>query len=144
MYCIKGKRSTLGDVVGIAYPSTLPQAVKAELVCDLRGVHGVLHDRQFRKSQSSSGATHRQILLVGKDQEKGIPKLILVQHPLELLTSLADTLPIVGIDNEDDSLGVLEVVAPERADLVLTTDIPHSEGNVLVLNGLDVEAWSRS
>ena len=39
-------------------------------------------------------------------------------------------------------LCVLEVVPPEGADLVLTTDIPHSEGNVLVLHSLHVEACS--
>lgn len=29
---------------------------------------------------------------------------------------------------------------PQRADLVLSSDIPHGEGNVLVLDSLDVEA----
>ena len=29
---------------------------------------------------------------------------------------------------------------PQRTDLVLTTDIPHGELDVLVLNSLDVEA----
>ena len=38
-------------------------------------------------------------------------------------------------------LGVLEVVPPQRADLVLAADVPHGEADVLVLNGLDVEAW---
>lgn len=32
-------------------------------------------------------------------------------------------------------------MSPERTDLVLTTDVPHGELNVLVLDGLDVEAW---
>jgi hypothetical protein len=32
-------------------------------------------------------------------------------------------------------------VAPQRTDLVLTTDIPHGELNVLVLDGLDVKSW---
>jgi hypothetical protein len=27
----------------LAYPGTLSQAVEAELVCDLGGVHGILH-----------------------------------------------------------------------------------------------------
>ena len=31
-------------------------------------------------------------------------------------------------------------MAPQRADLVLATDVPHREADVLVLNGLDVEA----
>jgi len=106
-------------------PGTLSQAVEAKLVCDLGGVHGI-----------------RQILLVCKDEEDGITELILVEHALELLASLDDTVTIVAVDDEDDTLGVLEVMSPERADLVLTTDIPHRELDVLVLHSLDVEANS--
>jgi hypothetical protein len=84
--------------------------------------------------------TYGKILLVGKDQEDGIPELILVEHALELLTSLNNTVTIVGVDNEDDTLGVLEVVPPQRTDLVLTTHIPHGELDVLVLYRLNVEA----
>ena len=36
-------------------------------------------------------------------------------------------------------LRVLEVVAPERSDLVLTADVPNRERDVLVLDRLDVE-----
>lgn len=36
-------------------------------------------------------------------------------------------------------LCVLEVVSPQRSDLVLTTDIPNCEADVLVLNGLHIE-----
>lgn len=86
------------------------------------------------------GWTYRQILLVGEDEQDGISQLILVEHALELLSGLDDTIPIVAVDDEDDTLGVLEVVPPQRTDLVLTTDIPHGELDVLVLNGLDVEA----
>jgi hypothetical protein len=84
--------------------------------------------------------TYRKILLVGEDKEDGVAELVLVEHALELLTGLNNTVAIVGVDDEDDTLGVLEVVPPQRTDLVLTTDIPHSELNVLVLYGLDVEA----
>jgi hypothetical protein len=42
----------------------------------------------------------------------------------------------------DHNLGVLEVMPPQRTDLVLTTDIPHGERDVLVLDGLDVETNS--
>jgi hypothetical protein len=85
--------------------------------------------------------TYRQILLVGKDQEEGIPELILVQHTLQLLTGLNNTVTIVAVNDEDDTLGVLEVMSPQRSDLVLSTDIPHRKLNVLVLDGLNVEAW---
>lgn len=107
-------------------PGSLSQAVETELISDLGSVHGV-----------------GQILLVGKDQQDGISQLILVQHALKFLSGLDDTISIVAVDDEDDTLGVLEVVSPQGTDLVLTTDIPHGELDVLVLNGLDVEANSR-
>lgn len=84
--------------------------------------------------------TYGQILLVGEDEQNGIPELILVEHALELLAGLDNTVAIVAVNDEDDTLGVLEVMSPERTDLVLTTDIPHGELNVLVLDSLDVEA----
>jgi hypothetical protein len=83
--------------------------------------------------------TYGKILLVGKDQEESISQLVLVEHALQLLTGLDDTVTIVAVDDEDDTLGVLEVMSPERTDLVLTADIPDGELNVLVLDSLDVE-----
>ena len=83
--------------------------------------------------------TYGKILLVGEDKEDSITELVLVKHALELLSGLNNTVAIVGVDDEDDTLSVLEVMSPQRTDLVLTTDIPHGELNVLVLDGLDVE-----
>lgn len=100
--------------------------MQAKLVSDLSGVHGV-----------------GQILLVGEDEEQSVAELVLVEHALKLLTGLDDTVTIVGVDDEDDTLGVLEVMPPQRADLVLSADIPHGELDVLVLDGLDVEACCR-
>ena len=37
------------------------------------------------------------------------------------------------------TLGVLEVVSPQGADLVLATDVPHGEADVFVLHRLHVE-----
>jgi len=114
-----------GSASRLNVPSTLSQAVEAQLVCDLGGVHGIW-----------------QILLVGEDQKDGISQLILVQHALQLLSGFNNTITIVAIDNEDDTLGVLEVMSPKRTDLVLSTNIPHCELNVLVLDRLDVETDS--
>ena len=83
---------------------------------------------------------YRQILLVGKDQQECVSELILVQHTLQLLTSLHHTVAIVAVDNENDTLGVLEVMPPQRSDLVLSSNIPHGELNVLVFHRLNVEA----
>jgi hypothetical protein len=84
--------------------------------------------------------THGQILFVGENEKKSIPQLVLVQHALQLLTSFYDTIAIIAVDNKNDALRVLEIMSPQRADLVLTTNIPNCELDVLVLNGLNVEA----
>jgi len=63
------------------------------------------------KLVSNLGCTHciRQILLVGKDEEEGVAQFVLIEHALELLTRLRDTLTVVRVNNKDNSLGVLEV-----------------------------------
>lgn len=73
-------------------PGALPEAVETELIGDLSGVHGV-----------------GKILLVGENEEESIAQFVLVQHPLELLTSFGHTLSIVRVNDEDDALGVLEI-----------------------------------
>lgn len=86
---------------------------------------------------------YRQILFIGKDQEQSIPQLVLVQHTLQLLTSFRHTITIVAINNEDDALRILEVMPPERSDLILSTDIPHGKLDVFIFNSLYVEACRR-
>ena len=66
--------------------------METKLVSDFSSIHGV-----------------RKILLVGEHQEQSVAKLILVQHALQLLAGFGHTLAIVGVDNEDNALGVLEV-----------------------------------
>ncbi len=83
---------------------------------------------------------YRQILLVCEDQEKSISELVLVQHTLQLLACFHNTVTIIAVNHEDDALGVLKVMPPQRSDFVLSTHIPHGELNVLVFDGLDVEA----
>lgn len=103
--------------------------MEAKFVGDFGGVHGV-----------------REILLVGKDKEEGIAEFVFVQHPLQFFAGFGDTFPIIGVDDENDALGVLEVckrqfsaiagvshgngtrtMPPERTDLVLTTNVPDGE-----------------
>lgn len=77
--------------------------------------------------QFSGGHCIWEILLVGEDEKSGIPEFILVEHLVQLLTRLFDTFFVVGIDDKDESLRVLEVMPPEWTDLVLTSDVPDSE-----------------
>jgi len=111
---------------GLDVPIALTERVQTQLVCDL-------------------GCVHRlgKILLVGEDEEDGVPEFVLVQHPVELFLGLAHSLSVVAIHHEDQPLRVLEVVPPEWSDLVLTADVPDGEGNVFVLDGFDVEADGR-
>ncbi len=82
-------------------------------------------------------------MLVGENKEKSIPELVLVEHALQFFPSLNDTVTIVAIDDEDNTLGILEIMPPQRSDLVLSTNIPYGELNVLVFDSLDVKACQR-
>lgn len=84
--------------------------------------------------------TYWQILLVGKDQQQSIPELVLIQHALKFLAGLDHTIAVITVDNKDNTLGVLEIMSPQRSDLVLSTHIPYCELNVLVFDSLDIEA----
>lgn len=108
---------------GLDVPLALPQGVQPQLVGDLCGRHGV-----------------GQVLLVGEHQEHGVAQLVLVEHAVELVAGFAHAVAIVAVHHKDETLGVLEVVPPQGADLVLAPDVPHGERDVLVLDRLDVEA----
>jgi len=41
----------------------------------------------------------------------------LVQHPVELISGLNNTLSVVAVYNKNEALGVLEVVPPQGPDL---------------------------
>lgn len=80
-------------------------------------------------------------MLVSKDKEKGIAEFVFVQHALQFFPGLDNTVAIVAVDNEDDTLGILEIMPPERTDLILTTNVPHGELDVPVFDSLDVETY---
>ena len=63
------------------------EGVVEDFTCDFRGIHGIW-----------------QILFVSENQENGISKFVFVQHPVQLLPSFSDSLPIVAVDHEDQSL----------------------------------------
>ena len=114
---------TVGGAGGLDVPVPVTERVEVQFVGDFCGGHGVW-----------------EILLVGEDKENGVPELILGKHPCKFLPSFSDTFTVVRVDNEDETLSVLEVVTPQRPDFVLATHIPHCEGNVFILNSFDVEA----
>lgn len=110
--------SSVCGAAGLDKPFAVGHAGETKLLSEVCDLHGV-----------------GEILLVSEYQNSGVSELLLRQHLLQLITSLGDTVTIVTIDNINETLCILEVMPPERADLILTSDIPHSELNVLVVNG---------
>jgi len=108
-------------------PVALTQGVETELVGDFGGVHRL-----------------GKILLVCENEKDGVAEFVLVQHSVQFFLGLADSLSIVAVHNEDQSLRVLEIMSPQGPDFVLTADIPDGEGNVFVFDGFDVEADGRN
>jgi hypothetical protein len=118
---------TTGGAGSLDVPLTVAERVEAKLVSHLGDTHSV-----------------RQILFVGENQNNGLAELVLREHTVELVVCLADTILIVGIHHKNQTLGVLVIVTPERADLILATDVPYSERDVLVLDGFDIESDGRN
>ncbi len=116
---------TSGGAGSLDVPGSASECVQAELVSDF-----------------GSGQGAWEILLVGEDEEDGIAELLFREHLVELFAGIIDSVAIVGVNDEDEALSVLVVVSPEKSNLVLTADVPHSERDVLVLDSLDVKADS--
>ena len=53
-------------------------------------------------------------------------------HPLSVLT----------VNNINQAIRIVEVVTPQRTKLLLTSNIPHSKENILVLNLFHIETYS--
>lgn len=92
------------------------------------------------RSPWSNKETYGQILLVCEDQKQRIPQFILIQHALQLLACFDNTVAIVAVNHEDNTLRILEVMPPQWSNFVLPTNIPYGKLDVFVLDGLDIEA----
>ena len=84
--------------------------MKPELISDFRSGHGPLN-----------------ILLVGINENDGVLELFIVDHFVQFVSCVVHSFAVVGVHDEDDSLGVGIVVPPELSDLILTTDVPYVE-----------------
>ena len=63
----------------------------------------------------------RQVLLVGKDQKHGISHFVLVEHLSKFFTRILNTITVIAVNDVDEPIGALIVVAPQRTDLVLAS-----------------------
>ena len=62
---------------------------------------------------------------------------------MQLVSRRAHAVPVIAIHDKDDTIGVVVVMSPERANLVLPAHIPYCEADVFVLDGLNVEALEK-
>lgn len=63
------------------------------------------------------------------------------------ITIITPMRPPIGCDVHWHSwrpltLSVLEVVAPQRSDFVLTADVPHCEADILVFYSFHIKTWT--
>ena len=103
-------------------PRLSADGVQTKLVSHLWSCHGTL-----------------DVLFVCVNEDNCVLQLFVVYHFVQLLSSVIDSVSVVGINNEDDALGVGVVMSPQLSDLVLTTDVPNVERDVFVAHLLHVE-----
>ena len=103
-------------------------------------------------------------LFVGKNEQNSLSELILREHTHQFVSCLTNSFTIVWINNKNETLGILEVMTPQRPreqkkkgknevlstqwrqnviyvpNFVLTADIPHCEADILILHSLNIKA----
>jgi len=123
------------------------ESLKETVSCDSAGLDDVpavvleLRETEFFGDLVSVHSLG-EVALVGKDEEDCVLHLAVADDAHELSAGLFDTLTIAAVDDKDESLSASKVVAPERTDLVLASDIPHVELDLLVGHCLNVETDS--
>ena len=70
--------------------------------------------------------TFWQVLFISEYQDDGVPHLPVVDDPVQLLPGLVYPVPVGAVHHEYKALGAGVVMAPQRTDLILTSDILKS------------------
>lgn len=109
---VHGKRVELETMTQGAVATT-QGAVRARKVTHTTIMHRQRHDATTCSlAQPAAAAAH---LLVGKDQDGRAAHERVVNDGLELLAGAADAVPVLAVDNENEAIGVVEVVPPAAA-----------------------------
>lgn len=89
------KAFTGGGSGRLNVPWTLATASQAQFFDDFTGAHGL-----------------GQVLLISEDQEDGVTKFVFIEHSVEFVASDFNTITVVAINYENDTLRVVVVVTP--------------------------------
>eukprot|EP00288_Rhodomonas_lens_P016375 CAMPEP_0177706748 /NCGR_PEP_ID=MMETSP0484_2-20121128/9387_1 /TAXON_ID=354590 /ORGANISM="Rhodomonas lens, Strain RHODO" /LENGTH=156 /DNA_ID=CAMNT_0019218223 /DNA_START=129 /DNA_END=599 /DNA_ORIENTATION=- len=115
----------------------LPLLCRARLDVPI-AIPDVVQPERIRELVRGDGV--EKILLVGEEEEGDARQLLLLQQSGQLHTSLVDPSPISAINHVHQSISLIKVVPPVRADGLLTSNIPHVQLEALVDDRFDVEA----
>jgi hypothetical protein len=69
----------------------------------------------------------------------GISELIFLEQLMDFDSCPIDTPNIIGIHDENETLCILEKMAPESVDVVLSTNILNAQIQFIIFNCLDIE-----
>eukprot|EP01018_Ginkgo_biloba_P005720 Gb_01288 [translate_table: standard] len=58
---------------------------------------------------------------------------------MKFVSCFWDSIPVVAVHHKDKPLGIYVIMLPKRPNSVLTSNIPHSEVDVLILYSLHIE-----
>jgi hypothetical protein len=102
-------------------------------------------DPKFYRSKSKLKSSLANFILL-HTQYLFLPKfksitqhLSIIYYSVQLGSGLIHSVSVSSVNNEYQSLRSSKIVTPQRSDLVLSTDIPNIELDVLVLNSLNIE-----
>mmetsp|Transcript_46429 Transcript_46429/g.122642 ORF Transcript_46429/g.122642 Transcript_46429/m.122642 type:complete len:208 (-) Transcript_46429:37-660(-) len=82
----------------------------------------------------------QEVLLVGEDEQRDGGELVLREQFTKLRAALFQAAAVGRVDDVDEGIRGLEVVAPIRANSLLTSNVPDVEFETLMHQALDVEA----
>ena len=92
-----------------------------------------------RPAKSCARTLPNELECIGTSEHNRIAHFVLFHQIVELSLCLLDPVATVTDDNVDQTVPTMVEMTSQGADLVLTSDAPHGENQILVLHGLHVE-----
>lgn len=117
--------------------------MQSQLFSHLRRGHGYKNHKESHEAQLLAQQviprTSWQILLVGKHKQQAVLHFTVAQYTVQLLLRFVNSFPVLAVNDEHEALCSGIVVPPEGPNLVLSSDVPHVELDVLICHRLHVE-----
>lgn len=134
--CTSTRMSKLRPIQHANVPVTLSQGMESKLICNLCCVHCigqillVCEDKQHGITKfvlfawmarvrwtSRTSAFFSSLQRASHSGSVRLGSTYLVEHAMQLVPGFTDTITVVAVHHENQTLRVLEVMSPERSDL---------------------------